>query len=427
MTLSRLARVPRPIRLLLGLALGAILFATLRPAVVDERLPPWWCVICGDRGGADFILNVILFTPLGFALRLAGARRRRAVAGGAVLSLCIELTQAMIPGRDTSLGDVLANTTGTLVGFLLAALVLAAARRPRAGTVTAPAATLLALAVVALTGIALHPSFPPSTYYAQWTPDLDGDLEWYRGRVLRAQLGDTPVPSRRLDDQEAVHTLLQAGAPLDVTALAGPPPRRMAPLFSIYDDRQREILMIAPRDSALVLRFRTASLDWGLDRPFLTLPRALAGVRPGDTLRVTLWRDHGQLCLTLDGRRNCALHFTAGAGWSVLIFPEGFGAWVRALLGAMWVGGILLPAGFLARSRDAMTAVGAATLVGLAVVPGAVGLGPTPPLEWIGAAAGIALGAWARIAIPRIPFLQPAAPTPQTSAASTPRQRSIRP
>ena len=433
MTLSRLARVPRPLRLFLGLAAGAILFATLSPSDVSERLPPWWCVACGERGGADFILNVILFMPLGAALRLAGARRRRAVAGGGVLSLCIELTQTMVPGRDTSLGDVIANTLGTFAGFQLADLTLAVARRPhpRPGTFAAPAAALLALAVVAVTGIALRPSYPPSTYYGQWTPDLDGGLEWYRGHVLRVRLGDTPVPSQRLEDQEQVHTLLRAGTPLDVTALAGPPPRRMAPLFSIYDDLEREILMLAPRGADLVIRFRTVSLDWGLDRPFLTLPGALAGVRAGDTLRVTLWRDHGRLCLALDGRRDCALAFTAGAGWSVLIFPGRFGAWVKVLLGAMWVGGILLPAGFLARSRNALAAVGAAALVGLAVVPGAVGLGPTPPAEWIGAAAGIALGVWARSAIPRIRFLQPPAPasrpTPQTSATSSPRQRSIRP
>src|SRR4029077_6988777 len=103
----------------------------LRPAAVVERVPPWWCVACGDRGRADFLLNVILFLPLGCALRLAGARIRTAVLIGMFLSITIELTQAFIPGRDTSLGDVISNTTGTFLGFVVAAVILAEPRGRR--------------------------------------------------------------------------------------------------------------------------------------------------------------------------------------------------------------------------------------------------------------------------------------------------------
>ena len=35
-----------------------------------------YCILCGRFGTADFILNVLLFIPLGFGLRLAGVRRR---------------------------------------------------------------------------------------------------------------------------------------------------------------------------------------------------------------------------------------------------------------------------------------------------------------------------------------------------------------
>lgn len=407
MSWQRIAALPRPLRFALGLSVGAILYATLSPSYVDDQLPPWWCVACGERGGADFILNVILFMPFGCALRLAGTRLKTALLTGMFLSIFIELTQAFIPGRDTTLGDVISNTTGAVLGFILLAVLIALARRtaPRGGPAVPVGAAALALGVVALTGLALQPSFPPSTWFGQWTADLDGGLGWYRGRILSASLGPLALPSRELDDQERVQTLLAAGAPLAVTAIAGPAPDRLAPLFSIYDDREREILMIAPRGHDLVIRIRTRGLAHGLDRPYLTLRDALRAVQPGDTLRLTLWREggpHGPLCLTLDGKQDCALRFTAGAGWSILIFPQSLAPWVRALLNTLWVGGILLPAGFFTTDAKAVAGVGAVVMAGLLLVPEAVGLGVTP-WEWLGAAAGIAAGIWGRRFLQRLP------------------------
>jgi VanZ family protein len=401
--LRRIATLPRPLRFALGLAVGAILYATLQPAAAVERVVPWWCVACGDKGRADFVLNVILFIPLGSMLRLAGARRRTAALIGMFLSIAIELTQAFIPGRDTTLGDVISNTTGTLVGFAVAAIVLAQARRHTPPALPTAFFTALALGVIALTGVALQPAFPPSTYYGQWTANLDGGLEWYRGHVLRATLGTTPLPSRELDHQEQIRTLLSSGASLEVTALAGPPPSGMAPLFSIFDDGQREILMIAPQRKDLVIRFWTRSLGWGLDRPYATVAGALAGVRPGDTLHVRWWREAGRACVLVDRRRDCHLGFTAGAGWSVLIYPESFGRWVHILLNAMWVGGILLPVGFFATSRTTLLAASAAVALGLVVIPGAVGLSATLVWEWLGAALGIGVAVWGRRFLARIP------------------------
>lgn len=424
MSLRRIATLPRPLRFALGLVVAAILYATLQPAPVVERVVPWWCVACGDKGRADFLLNIILFLPLGGVLRLTGARGRTAVLIGMFLSLTIELTQAFIPGRDSTLGDVLSNTTGTFVGFVAAAIILTQARRQ--GSPTRPTAlfTALALSIIALTGVALQPAYPPSTYYGQWTANLDGGLEWYRGHVLRAVLGTTPLPSRQLDDQELIRTLLRGGAPLEVTALAGPAPEGMAPLFSIFDDREREILMIAPQRNDLVVQFWTRSLGWGLDRPYATLAGALNGVRPGDTVQVRWWRQDGHACVLVNSRRDCHLGFTAGAGWSVLIYPESFGSWLRDLLDAMWVGGILLPVGFSATNRNTLAAAALAVALGLIVLPGVVGLSATPAWEWLGAALGIAAGLWVRRRAARVPAQPPRAP--QIVFTSSARQRSMR-
>jgi VanZ family protein len=62
---------------------------------------------------------VLLFAPLGAALRALG-RRRAATAGvGLALSTAIELAQLAIPGRTTSTADVIWNTLGAAVGWAL--------------------------------------------------------------------------------------------------------------------------------------------------------------------------------------------------------------------------------------------------------------------------------------------------------------------
>lgn len=425
MSFRRIAALPRPLRFALGLTVGAILYATLQPAAVADRTPPWWCVACGDLGRADFLLNVILFIPLGSVLRFTGARLRTAILSGLLLSVFIELTQAFIPGRDTTLGDVISNTLGAAAGFACVALLVTAARRTWRPPIPTGLSVGAALGIIALTGVALHPSFPPSIYYGQWTADLGGGLEWYRGHIVRATVGTTPLPSRELDHQDAVRALLDEGAPLEVTAVAGPPPDGIAPLFSIYDDREREILMLAPRGTDLVIRFRTRSISWGLDHPYLTLAGALDGVRAGDSLTVKVWRQAGRLCVLVNHRRSCTLGFTAGAGWSILIYPESFGWWVRALLDGLWVGGILLPAGFFATSRNALIGAAAVTALGLAVLPGAVGLIPTTAWEWIAAVLALAGGRQVRRLLGHRPPAQPAR-APQIVFTNSARQRSIR-
>lgn len=67
------------------------------------------------------ILNVILFVPLGFLLPVLWQNFRRmgsCVAFGFGLSLSIELLQ-MLTFRATDVNDLITNTAGTLLGFLL--------------------------------------------------------------------------------------------------------------------------------------------------------------------------------------------------------------------------------------------------------------------------------------------------------------------
>src|SRR6478672_4733448 len=99
-------------------SLLAICLATLwpqPPAPVDSH----FCVICGSFGTVDALLNVLLFVPLGIGLSLLEWSERRAVLAMCALSIAIEAAQFfVIPGRDSTLGDVLTNTFGGAMGFM---------------------------------------------------------------------------------------------------------------------------------------------------------------------------------------------------------------------------------------------------------------------------------------------------------------------
>ena len=77
---------------------------------------------------AGVIGNVILFAPLGVVLEARGVAGRRVVLIGALLSIAIEATQLLIPGRTTSVDDVLLNTVGVATGYLVSARLHASVR-----------------------------------------------------------------------------------------------------------------------------------------------------------------------------------------------------------------------------------------------------------------------------------------------------------
>lgn len=78
-----------------------------------------------DLGKADFLLNAVGFIPLGFIYFFRQFKTSRipvwtsaavSVAMGVALSLAVELIQAWLPTRDSSMADLIANTAGALMG-----------------------------------------------------------------------------------------------------------------------------------------------------------------------------------------------------------------------------------------------------------------------------------------------------------------------
>ncbi|HMH81615.1 MAG TPA: VanZ family protein [Gemmatimonadales bacterium] len=388
---------------LLAFALLAILVATLWP--VYEARPQTWvsCIVCGEHGVADVLLNIVLFLPLGVALGLGGRRIPQCVLLAALLSASIELAQLLIPGRDASLGDVVSNTIGATLGAMLVRTAPAwLLPPPERSTRLSRVAALAAAALCCVTGLLLAPVFPDSLYYGQWTPNL-GHLEWYRGRVLDATIGALHVAPGPMSDTPLARELLRSasGCSLHVRGIAGPRPAELASLFSISDDRQREIILLGPDRDDLVFRFRTRAAALRLDQPDIRVTDAMEGMRAGDSLDVTVTRE-GRACrVALNGRTAAGLGPTVGSGWGLLMYPEALPAVLKGLLSAVWVGALFLPAAFWIRTRGEAVWVTAALVAGLVGAPALTPLVATPAIQWAAAALGLLTGAGLRVVVAR--------------------------
>jgi glycopeptide antibiotics resistance protein len=138
-TLAGAFRV-RVVSVLIALYVAFVLVVTLWPTTVDKPIDPYlfkFLAALHQHGVPAFVnyafiefsANVLFFVPVGFFATLLLPYRLQwlAVVLGCALSCCIELSQKLfLPGRVSSLGDVLANTSGALIGCIVAALVRAA-------------------------------------------------------------------------------------------------------------------------------------------------------------------------------------------------------------------------------------------------------------------------------------------------------------
>jgi hypothetical protein len=384
-----------------GLALAAIAVATLR-ASTNPTHTPLGCLLCGDTGGADATVNIILFVPLGVGAALLGLRLRTAVLAGLLTTVLVEAAQyTIVVGRDASLGDIVFNTAGTALGYGFTRLVAPLARLddPLAARLGVGAALVFAL-IVAATGWLLQPSFPRSAYWGHWTPRLH-QLEWFQGRVLSARIAGRDIPSVRIDDPDAVRSDLLAGGPIEVEYLGGPPVSGLASLFNVSDSLLRNIILVGPDRRDVVFQARTRAATFLLDQPDLRV-RGGWTVPPGEPgfVRVSAPAP-GVWCLEHTGTAQTCDGSTPGEGWTLLYYAEHFSSPHRWLLGAMWTAIAALPVGFLLRRRpEAAVALGLVAAAGL-FLPGLVHLVAMPANEWIGVALGLGSGAVARAVIRR--------------------------
>lgn len=375
---------------LLVLLVAVILAVTLAPTGGVRRGSSEFCLICGDRGLADAILNVLLFLPLGFVAATAGFRGVRIYVLAALFSAGIEGIQVFMASRDGSLGDLVFNTVGFVVGVQLFRARIYWSRSPASwGRALAFAAFFLSFLV--LTAYLFQPSYPRSTYYGQWTPKL-GQLARYEGRVLVARIGSQSLVPGPLRNSEEVRAALRAREPLEIRALAGPTPARLASLLSIADEQQRQIILLGPDGADLVFGFRTRARAARLDSPDLRLAGAFRRVRPREPMLIRIWHQGRGYCLQLDAVMRCRVGYTVGQGWALLLPTAKGPAWLRQVVDALWLALLVFPIGFWAPGGWRFVTLGVGLLLAVWHVPQLIGLVGPPGGELLGTALGLAAG-----------------------------------
>ncbi|GAA3923367.1 VanZ family protein [Microbacterium invictum] len=75
-------------------------------------------------GWVEFTANIVMFVPLGFLLTLLLRHHWWGIVLAIMLSVAAEVVQVVIPSREPSLRDILANGLGAAIGGALAWLVV---------------------------------------------------------------------------------------------------------------------------------------------------------------------------------------------------------------------------------------------------------------------------------------------------------------
>lgn len=250
--------------------LGVIGWSTLRSAptqAAEVAALHWYCVVCGQSGIADLFLNVLLFIPLGVAARAAGWPLARSFLAALVLTVSIEVIQGtVLVGRDASLGDVLANSAGNVVGWSGFPLLLAL-RRPgdRLAWRGAWTVLLLSAAVWFATATALEPDLSPvGPWSAQVTHVWPGHAR-FPGDVLRVQLDGLVVPEGSLEGAPGERAGIALGIEI-VRRGAQMPSRQMSLLRVVDRDGIPQVNVTAYADD-VVAEFALRGTAWGLHSP----------------------------------------------------------------------------------------------------------------------------------------------------------------
>jgi hypothetical protein len=413
--------------LLAGGGLLAILALTLVPnprqaGVAD--VTPLLCVVCGEAGGADVALNLLLFLPLAAGLALLGWPWWRTVALCGLLSLGVEAVQFFAgTGRDASLSDLLTNTISGAVGAAIG-------RRPglllNPGPTSARRLSLGAaaawLTLLSLTAASMRPWAPAGPLHNYCTPAFP-TAELFAGTAKSMVLNGVALScDEEVGEAAALREQLRRGeVELATLAESGKPTTRRR-IIHVVRAPNASLVILAQHDRAAVFQAPTAAQSLGFFAPALRLSRVfprrggvpveLAGSVEGRRLHLAAGHD--------GGRSSVELRLSPSFGWTLLFaVPLEPGATLR-LAAALWLGGLILPAAYWGgrsvRPVEALGAAGGAVIAGLGLLPAATGFDPAHWSEWLGAAGGAGLG-WAvsRIAA----YLQSRCGSPSTSAFSS--------
>jgi hypothetical protein len=381
-----------------GLVFIAVL--TLSPQYGATKQPPSLCLLCGDTSVLDAILNVLLFIPFGMGMRLAGMSRRRAYAIALVTTITVELLQLAIPGRDTSLGDVITNSSGAFIGIISADIwrvVVFPSRR--AATRLAWGWTSLWMLVLTVSAELAHISLPGTTAWGVWRPELLHH-DYFSGKVLSATAGGLRTPHAISATSADVRRRLSSDSVVvEATIVGGITTTPIAAIATVYDYNRSQIFMLGERNGNLIFSLRMRTADARVATPDIRLDSVFPrhGSRTPDTMVVAgglihhrLWisaRKHGVV-------RERTQPIDAGLGWSYLLpFDYEYGpeaAWLTVL----WLAALSAPAMYWATraGRRGLLSVGAVLAATLLTIPLLAGVHATAWWEWGALALGACIG-----------------------------------
>lgn len=249
--------------------LMVILWVTLRSAPDQAARAmelPWYCVLCGEAGVADFILNLLLFVPLGVAAHALRLPQWRGFAFAVALTVVIETIQGMfLVGRDGSLGDVLANSAGAVLGWLLYPGLMQLGR-PSHAFARAGVGVVLGLSAVTwfTTGIGLRPALSMA---APWVGQLQH--KWpghdaFPGTINAAEINGVAVPNDPLD----LPAMLRDSVELRITLTRTMPlPARRASLVRIVDALGHPQISLTESGADLIAEVQLRASHWGFHTP----------------------------------------------------------------------------------------------------------------------------------------------------------------
>jgi len=392
-------------------SLGLIGLMTLMPVAPSITLPHA-CIVCGPLGGVDFAANVVLFTPLGFGLMWLTGRYGTTVAAAFAVTLAVESLQLLIPGRFASLGDLLANALGAVLGAWVACngtgwLVATGSQALRLSL----GLSALVAAWIVTSAVLLLPAPPSVLQQVQWAV-LRVNHDSFPGRIRSVELNDRFLrPALGLHGTWVVDP--SSGGTVLRSVIDGPIPatRRKAIIVRTSNFRE-EGLFFGQWGTAAIIRTHQVASFARLRPIMVKLDGAFGGAGRGDEgnspvtiegrsdrRRLTLSRDAGGDHLEVTVRRTPGLGWTVLLPWDVAIDNDWW------LLNAAWLAILIVPVAYTSQrarkgpepdqpaARAWWTPLGliAASLLGAPLLTGTSHMAPT---EWGGVVIGLA-AAWA--------------------------------
>ena len=354
------------------------------------------CVICGEFGGVDSVLNIALFVPLGLAVRIGWPSSGRWwLVAIAALSLGIEVLQLrVITGRDASLGDLLFNTLGGAVGGGAASLAGLLWRNKRRRSAAAIGAMSGAVGLFAAVAWALIPAQLPGWHWVQLAPVRMG-YETFSGSVRLRTLGrewmagdsitrPTRAPTDTVQLVVAAAPLFAPGGHSLVARLANPHGVEFQVGVLGHDLTFRQRV----NGTLVKLRAPTVRLSGG------------AAADSGDFTLIVVRNRATWWVRSVSPQRQIykALPNSLGLGWQLLSPTEHVSQLLTSTLQHLWPALVLLAVGVAAGFAWApWLAVGTTLgvgLLGLGVLPVLIGLSMSTLAELTVAVVGACLGVW---------------------------------